>query len=69
MLTQMSNEKPPLINRESELKRMEQLFGSVIALKTPKFLLIEGDYGLGKTALEYEVVKTESLLSLAKLSA
>ncbi len=39
------------VGREVELRQLHQALESVIAAKRPKFILVQGDYGVGKTAL------------------
>ena len=41
----------PFVGRETELQYLQQAFETVIATHAPKFILIEGDFGVGKTTL------------------
>lgn len=41
----------PFVGRETELQYLQQTFNAVIEQNAPKFILIEGDFGIGKTAL------------------
>ncbi len=41
----------PFIGRETELHQLHQALNSVITAKKSKFILIQGDFGVGKTAL------------------
>jgi predicted ATPase len=41
----------PFVGREKELRSLHQALNTVIETKKPKFVLIEGDFGVGKTTL------------------
>jgi len=41
----------PFVGRETELHTLQQALAKVITEKKPKFVFIEGDFGVGKTAL------------------
>src|SRR5262245_2230692 len=41
----------PFVGRETELHLLHQALLSVLSARKPKFVLIQGDFGVGKTAL------------------
>ena len=64
----------PFIGRQTELRQLHQVLESVISSKQPKFVLLEGDFGMGKTSLvekflfEVSTQNSSVLLGRAKCS-
>ena len=51
MLESVAKTSMPFVGRETELCQLHEALDSVANTKKPKFVLIQGDYGVGKTAL------------------
>jgi tetratricopeptide (TPR) repeat protein len=53
----------PFVGREPELSQLHQVLQTVVNSKNPLFLLVQGDYGVGKTELVNHFLTEASLLN------
>ena len=51
-MSELTNESvAPFVGRDTELQKLHQALRTVLTTKKPKFVLVQGDVGVGKTTL------------------
>ena len=47
----MAETAAPFVGRQAELEQLRQIYRATMSAKKPRFVLIQGDFGVGKTTL------------------